>query len=96
MKKIYKFRLDIQKEKQILKIKGCIEILSVESQEMDIVVYALVDDSVSYNKKYEFYVVGTGHDANHISDKLFPYTFKGTVKMMDGALMWHVFYKSEK
>lgn len=65
-------------------------ILSVESQRDDIVVYAMVDNEDQEQRLYDFRVFGTGHV---IDVEIGGYNFLGTVKMYDGSLMFHVFYK---
>jgi hypothetical protein len=88
MKKVYKYTLKAM-EKQILEIPSD-TILSAESQKDDIVVYALVNTDNTVGIKYEFRVYGTGHD---IEDDIEKCVFVDTVKMYDGVLMFHVFYK---
>lgn len=88
MKRVYKYILEA-KELQTIRIPSN-QILSIESQMNDIVVYALVDLEQSKEFKYEFVVYGTGHDINiNIED----YKFLGTVKMHNDSLMFHAFYK---
>jgi hypothetical protein len=89
MKKIYKYVLKATEE-QVIEIPS-INILSVESQLDDIVVYALVDDNILIPNRYTFRVYGTGHDIKNDIDS---FKFLGTVKMYNGSLMFHVFYKS--
>ena len=86
MKKVYKYVL----EKAIQTIDICGEILSVESQGSDIVIYALVEVESTVYTKYEFRVYGTGHD---ISDDITDFKFLGTAKINNGQLMFHIFYK---
>ena len=55
------------------------------------VVYALVDTEEKHEDTYTFRVVGTGHDASHVSG----YTFVGTFTISQGDYVFHVFYKKE-
>lgn len=88
MKSIYKYKLK-ETNKQEIVIPSS-KILSVHSQREAIVVYALVDTDNSKDTKYEFRVYGTGHD---VQEDIDDYNFLGTVKLADGYLMFHVFYK---
>lgn len=90
MKRVYKYVLRTTEE-QFTEIPS-IEIISVESQLEDIVVYALVDVDKPINIGYTFRIYGTGHD---IKNDISLFKFLGTVKMYNDALMFHVFYKSE-
>jgi hypothetical protein len=86
MKSIYKYKLKVQ-ESNVLEIKSN-NILSAMEQENEIMVYALVDDSVD-TKKYEVNVYGTGQEI--LKDDIDTYTFLNTVKV-DWCVS-HVFYK---
>lgn len=88
MKRIYKYVLKVTDE-QVVEIPS-IDILSVESQLDDIVVYALVDIDNLIPSRYMFKIHGTGHD---IENDIASFKFLGTVKMYNGSLMFHVFYK---
>lgn len=88
MKKIYKYTLKPTSE-QTITIPSNSRILSVEEQYSNIVVYALVDTTKEEIEDYYFQIRGTGHDADYLED----YTFLGTVKLHDGQLMFHVFYR---
>lgn len=89
MKKIFKFKLEITDE-QILSLPLNSRILSVAEQFGDMVLYAVVDTSEDLKEDYKIIIHGTGHPANDIDNC----TFLGTVKMEDGQLMFHVFYKA--
>jgi len=54
------------------------------------VIYAIVDIEQKDDSNYEFVVYGTGHDINVNIEE---YKFLDTVKMNNGLLMFHVFYK---
>jgi hypothetical protein len=88
MKRVYKYVLKATDE-QVVEIPS-INILSVESQLDDIVVYALVDIDNPTHSRYTFRVHGTGNDIKNDIDS---FKFLGTVKMYNGSLMFHVFYK---
>lgn len=89
MKSIYKYTLDIAVS-NIIELPLATNILSVESQGDNIVVYGLVDTEEIETADYDFRTYGTGHGT---IDDIKDYTFLGTVKMEDGNLMFHVFYK---
>lgn len=90
MKSIYKFTLLIADQQTLTLPKGS-KILSVTEQRGDIVLYALVDPTTENTEKALIIIHGTGHEANDVDDC----TFLGTVKMLGGNLMFHVFYKSK-
>jgi len=54
------------------------------------VLYAIVDTDSSETELYDIAVKGTGHD---FPEKLDTYTFLDSVKLMNGSLVFHVFYK---
>jgi hypothetical protein len=83
--KIYKYVLELT-DKQTISIPAPARILSVEAQFGSIVIYAMVEPGATEVKR-TFYVVGTGHSADHVNCR----PFIGTVKMADGGLMFHVF-----
>ena len=85
---IYKYPLRI-KEEQELVLPIFSRILSVETQRANIVLYALVDTDTPGKTHLTVYIRGTGYPADGLQDA----TFIGTVKMLDGALMYHIFYK---
>ncbi len=88
MKRIFKYTLKA-KDVQDVVIPYPNRILSVTEQYGSIVVYALVDDCENGDGEiYTFQIRGTGHNA----DGLEGYTFLGTAKLLDGDLMFHVFY----
>ena len=89
MQKIYKYALDIV-DKQIIDIISPAIPLSVEEQEGNIVIYALVDNNSDSTIPVEVLVIGTGND---ILQDLSAYKFIGTVKMAGRSLMWHIFVK---
>jgi hypothetical protein len=90
MERVYKYTLESNNGfgVQTLEIPSQ-SILSAESQEEDIVVYALVDLDDLTPIKYEFAVYGTGHDMEIGTG----FKFAGTVKMHNGSFMFHVFFR---
>lgn len=87
MKRIFKYELEV-KDNQTLEIASD-DILSVQEQNEEVVVYALVDTERP-SVKYEFSMNGTGNPINFDIEN---FKFLGTVKMYDGSLMYHVFYR---
>lgn len=90
MTTIWKYSLDLTDEQQLKIPKGS-QILAVQVQRGDLVLWAIVDTEAPMEER-GIVIVGTGHPfpnvgiARHI----------GTVQMMDGALIWHVFEKARK
>lgn len=89
MKTIYKYNLEVQDEQELLLPTGA-KILSVANQRETIVLYALVDKEIKTEEVFKFVVRGTGHPVDFQIDD---YTFLGTVKLMNGSFMFHVFFK---
>lgn len=88
MKVIYKYILKVQDIQDLfLPIES--KILSVEEQNNEIVLYALVDSGAESIERYSIIIHGTGHPADDIVD----YNFLGTVKLFNGIGVFHVFYK---
>ena len=90
MKRIYKYVLGIVDSQELSLPLGS-KVLSVEEQYGNIVLYALVDTEWSELEIYSVIIHGTGHQANDIEN----YCFLGTVKLADGQLIFHVFYRKE-
>lgn len=89
MESIYKYVLK-PTEKNVLELPIGSKILSIEEQHGEMVVYGLVPFNQETKERYEILIYGTGHE---ISTDLNEYLFLGTVKMHDGRLMLHAFYK---
>jgi hypothetical protein len=87
--KIYKYILKFE-DIQTLEIPSN-KILSVKEQNNQIVIYALIDDKIE-PIIYNFAINGTG---NTITFDIDNFKFLGTVKINNGRLMFHVFYKKE-
>lgn len=89
MKKIFKYEIQPEDYQKLELPKGS-KILSVLEQYEKVVLYALVNPSESNVEVYDIAVKGTGHD---FPPKLDSYTFLGSVKLMRGVLIFHIFYK---
>jgi hypothetical protein len=107
MKKIFKYKLEAVDE-QILELPRGSKILSVEEQNGDIVLYALVDSDAESSKLFGMNSEGKWeeedsktsnsysiiiHGTGHPADDVDGYNFLGTVKLQGGLLMFHVFIK---
>lgn len=86
--KIYKYTLSAT-DHQPLPLPVGSKILSVANQYDNMVLYAIVTESETQDM-YDIMVKGTAHD---LPDNVNDYQFLGTVKLMGGKLMFHVFYK---
>lgn len=90
MTTIWKYPLDL-KDEQVVKMPQGAQILSVQRQFGNLMLWALVD-SKAPSESREIIIAATGAPfpnvgiARHI----------GTVQMLDGALIWHVFEKAKK
>lgn len=95
---IYKYVLK-PADRQTFQLPKGAEVLSVESQftpdsisdEEQMVVYAFVDEEEKETEPFTFQIRGTGHQAGNFKRK--NYTFLGTVKLLNGRLMFHIFYR---
>jgi len=87
MMKIFKYPLEITDHSELLLPAGA-KILSVIEQDENIVLYAMVDPTMEYNKSRKIRIVGTGHEI----DDLMGFTFLGTVSLIGGKLIFHIFY----
>lgn len=86
---IHKFILPIESFFR-LPIRGYIKGLSVESQGDSIVYYAMVDTEKLATTEVSFRICGTGHELP--TERIMQnWNFLGTVKLRDGAYMFHVF-----
>lgn len=89
--KIYKYTLEITDTQEIL-LPINAEILSVKEQNDNIVIYVFVEEDMITNVQFDtwrFQIRGTGHySANFKREN---YRFLDTVKLRNGALMFHVF-----
>lgn len=92
MKTIWKYKLKTINHQEI-EVPTNTKVLSVKEQFGNIVLYVLVDTEVKKNEIIDVCVIGTGFEVN--KDIVENYTFLDTVKLLDGYLMFHVFYKKK-
>lgn len=86
MKRVYKYHLDIQDEVSVMMPKGA-RVLSVQVQDGRPCLWAAVDPIQIELEKRTFRIAGTGHPiADDVIDG-----FVGTIQMLDGRLVFHVF-----
>lgn len=84
MRKIFKYPLVVKGSNHI-DMPECAEILCAQIQDNAPYLWALIDsDAPTITRR--IYIIGTGHET---PDNLGRYI--GTVQMMDGALVWHIF-----
>ena len=91
MRKIFKFPLEVT-DYQTIEVKSPAILLSVAEQNNNIVLYAMIDD-LEYGIPVDVRIIGTGHP---IKDDIDNYKFLGTVNLIDGGLMFHVFARHSK
>jgi hypothetical protein len=89
MKKIFKYLIDGED----ITLPAGSKILSVTTQRDNIVMYAIIDPDIKDKMVYSFLVIGTGHE---ITKDINDYTFFGTVSLLSGEFMCHIFYKLNK
>ena len=88
--KIFKYKIELIGKQEIELPYGA-RILSVINQQGNIVLYALIDPELPVIHTHEIRIIGTG---NEVTFETSDYTFLGTVSIIRGELIWHVFYKS--
>lgn len=88
MRKIFKYPLEIT-DYQTVEIKSPAILLSVVGIDDEIVMYAMVDD-LEYGIPVDVRIIGTG---NVIKGDIDSYKFLGTVNLMNGREIWHVFVR---
>lgn len=91
MKRIYKYHLEVTDRQPIVLPSGS-EILSVLVQYGRIALYALVDTDEQATEKYLIRMYGTGHPVDEIDCK---FDFLGTVSLMDGQAIFHIFIRRD-
>lgn len=89
MQSVWKYTLEA-KESQKVEMPLGAKILSAEEQNDQIVIYAIVDPDEETYETFVVVVVGTGHETHFA---LHDMNFLNTVKMENGKLMFHVFYR---
>lgn len=88
MNSIYKYELQVTDTQEILMKKGA-KILSVQTQDEKICIWALVDENEIHERRF-FHIYGTGHQINPIHK----IKFVGTCQLHNGGLVFHVFEPS--
>jgi hypothetical protein len=87
---IYKYTILVCDE-FVLNLPVGAKLLSVAEQKGEMVLYAMVIPELPL-RPVKIRVVGTGKP---IPDDMSEFKFLGTIKLYDGKLMFHIFYKSE-
>ncbi len=90
MKRVFKYPLQVA-DKQEIQLPASSKILSVEEQGGQLVLYALVNDTVKMMNTFVVIIHGTGHDADDTDGC----DYVNTVKMYDGRIMFHVFIRRQ-
>lgn len=85
-RRIFKYPLKAQDSQEVELPYGA-QILSVQAQRDDVYVWALVDP-IAPTYLQTFYVIGTG---NPIPDSFCLATHLGTVQLLGGSLVFHIF-----
>ena len=88
MRTIHKFVLNAE-TRNILTLPRLSDILSAAEQRGEIVLYVQLDTGELEKEKVEIFVFGTGHNIDAMPED--SSQFVGTVKLLDGSLMFHVF-----
>ena len=89
MKIIGKYTLEIRDE-QILTLPIGSKILSAKEQFNTMVLYAIIDTEEEIKEFYFIRIYGTGHPFETPM-----YNYLDTVKLQDGRIMYHVFYRRD-
>lgn len=93
MKIIYKYRITFEHNQTILIPSGG-KILHVDEQEGEIYIWIEVDTSNKVEER-KFTVFGTGNQMPEEKENI-KYQHLGTVKINNGALIWHIYETLEK
>jgi len=89
MNAIYKYELS-EDTPQWVSLPVNSTVLSVVEQYQKVVMYAVADVEQENTQEIQFLLLGTGQIFDNTLDG---YSFLNTVKLSDGAIMVHVFYK---
>lgn len=89
MRVIYKYPL-ASTETQMLELPIGAHVLSVQSQDGGLVLWAIVDPEATTTGRI-VNIIGTGHAVYNIDGD----NYIGTVQVMSGMLVWHVFIEQE-
>ncbi len=85
---IYKYILKIADE-QVLPIAGFQQILDVQSQDGEIVMWVIINPTVSRVTNIEVRIFGTGRP---LPVNLSSYAYMGTTQI--GPFVWHIYYRT--
>ena len=86
MTRVYKYPIDVQDVVQVMMPKGA-RVLTVQEQHGRPCLWAAVDPSQPKLEMRTFRIAGTGHA---IVDEIVD-DYVGTIQMLDGRLVFHVF-----
>lgn len=89
MKTIYKYPLQIQNAQTVL-LPRHFTILDVQNQNEILYLWAIVDPEEKEYGKVTIYIRGTGYLLTGDEGK-----FLGTVQVLNGGLVWHLFLGKE-
>lgn len=96
MKAVYKYRL-IPALKQIINLPVGYQILSVQSIEHEIYLYALVDIDREEKLETMIWILGTGQHLSNVKElDSVQIKFLGTCLLYNGTLAFHVFVEQFK
>lgn len=87
MRTIWKFELDHMPDSTLIMPEGS-HILSFMEQFNHLFIWAMVNPETQEKVERTFVVYGTGHPITEDTTKLHHI---GTIKYMEGALIWHLF-----
>lgn len=87
---IHKFELHPYEEEQEIDMPTGAQVLSVQEQHGQLIIWALVFTDVKLSK-HKFLVLNTGAIQKHIAQGLSLRSFIGTVQLMEGTYVVHVF-----
>lgn len=88
MIRIFKYVLSFDAE-QVIQMPKSASIITVQEQNGKIALWAVVDDTAPMHSR-AFRLVGTGHPVTHPLEEA-EQVYKGTVQLMGGTLVLHVF-----
>jgi|SRR6185369_5341993 len=97
MKKIFKYPIPVTDyfsvptdDKFVISMPNYAKILCVQLQKEKPYIWALVDDEEKLRNRH-FRIVGTGELILESEDQLDFVDYIGTIQMLDGSLVWHLF-----
>ena len=89
MRRVYKYELATSHNNQMIDLPVGAIVLKVDEQFNKIVMWALIDTKADSVQRH-FVVRGTGDDLPKLRS-LYALEYHGSAKLMDGALIYHVF-----